>query len=83
LPAGSPLAVLDGAARGTARYIMRMISKAAGVAVTAFGMAVVLTNSARSLDWNPVHLNIIGFVCMGIGGILRMARRESKPGPAA
>jgi hypothetical protein len=51
----------------------------AGVCVSTFGLAVVVTNSVRSLDWmHPVHINIIGFVCIGVGCMFRMVRREGK-----
>jgi hypothetical protein len=54
-----------------------MTGKTFGTIASAFGVAVVLTNSIRSLDWlHPVQINVIGFLCIGIGAALRLFKKD-------
>ena len=58
-----------------------MISgKTTAMALTTFGMAVVITNSLRSVEWlHPVHINTIGFMCVGVGGARQLRLRDKHP----
>ena len=57
--------------------MLRLNSTMAGIAVSTFGLAVVLTNSLRTVDWlHPVHINILGFVLLGVGGVMRLVGRR-------